>query len=139
MRLRYIKFIFIFLLILLTCSYTANAFPKELSKITLDFENGSFDGWAKTRFVAPYSGMIVTDTVRKGKYAARFEARTGDRPTRHGYRSEILEKYCPNIGDNVWYGFNIYIPPSFPRNNNRSVIAQWYTPPDNKVEKKNEA
>ena len=102
--------------------------------VVRDFESGRLDGWVP-QVVAPYSVTVVTDIVRRGRYAARFEVRQGDRPGSRGYRAELQDIYDAPAGAELWYGFSTYIPPEFPIQKNRCVIGQWWAPPDNKTEK----
>ena len=100
----------------------------------LDFESGTLQGWNTRRLAKEYSVKLVTDIVRKGKYAARFEVRQGDKIYNGSFRAEIKDKFNAPIGKDLWYGFSTYIPASFPTHDNRCVIAQWNGEPDTEVE-----
>ncbi len=96
------------------------------------FETGDFTGWMQ-ELARPYSGQVVTETVRCGDYAARFEIREGDvQPLVIGYRAELHELlfYVAPMGSEQWYGFSTYIPPDWPELNNRTVISQFHATPD---------
>ncbi len=94
------------------------------------FERGDFSGWFR-EFPKEYSGQIVTSPVRCGKYAARFEIRSGDRFWMGGNRTEIHEYFAKApFHKEVWYGFSTFVPNDWPDLENRTVISQWHATPD---------
>lgn len=98
--------------------------------LVLDFETGDWSGWNKECKYS-YSCQIVTSPVRRGNYAARFEVRYGD--WRYGdSRSEVARygKY-DTMGSDYWYGFSVYVYPSWQDSDYRSVLAQWHGTRDN--------
>ena len=81
-----------------------------------------------------------SDIVRKGPTALRFEMRDGDcftalphTPeegwddcTRDRERSEISEKWKPELDRNVWYAFSLYIPEDYPYMYPKQMFFQWH-------------
>jgi peptide/nickel transport system ATP-binding protein len=98
------------------------------STAQFNFETGDFSGWTK-KFAASYSGQIVTNPVRRGRYAARFELRSGD-DTGDGVRAEVKEMYCAPLGREIWYSLSTFIPPEFPIVETPVVITQWHASED---------
>lgn len=94
----------------------------------LDFESGRFSGW-RLKLLAPHSGRIVTNPVRRGRYAARFELRAGD-DTGDGVRAELKEGYNAPLGREIWYSFSTLVPRDFPIADSRTVITQWHAEED---------
>ena len=97
--------------------------------VVLDFETGNFSGWRTFKLLHPYSGRIVTDIVRRGRYAARFELRAGDNMPEDrggGVRAELKDDYNAPLGKDYWYSFSTYIPNNFPLRKPNCVIAQWH-------------
>ena len=94
----------------------------------LDFESGDFSGWRR-KLAAPYSACIVSDPVRHGKYAARFELRDGD-DMGDGVRAEVKENYNAPLGREIWYSFSTLVPQDFPIVDRPTVIAQWHAAED---------
>lgn len=93
--------------------------------VRLDFEAGSFAGWDVRRLVGPHSATVATETVRHGRYAARFELRNGDRVS-DGWRAELKDPHNATLGRDVWYGFSTYLPPDYPDHDFSCVLAQWH-------------
>ena len=103
-------------------------YRRTRSTVQLDFESGDFSGWTK-KFAALYSGQIVSSPVRGGRYAARFELRTGD-DTGDGIRAEVKEEYRAPFGREIWYSFSTFIPSEFPIVETPTVISQWHASED---------
>ncbi|MCB1152281.1 polysaccharide lyase [bacterium] len=97
------------------------------------FETGDFSqGWYR-ELAEDYSGQVVTDVVRCGQYAARFEMREGDENWRWtGFRAEVSEllDFIAPLMSEQWYGFSTYIPADWIDLDNRAVISQWHATPD---------
>ncbi len=89
----------------------------------LDFESGDLSGWQK-KLAAAHSFRIVSDPVRSGRHAGRFELRAGD-DTGDGVRSELKEKYIAPLRREIWYSFSTFIPQDFPVVEQPTVITQW--------------
>ena len=103
--------------------------PKAPDAVALDFETGNFAGWRTYKLLHPYSGRIVTDIVRRGRYAARFELRAGDHLPEDrggGMRAELKDNYKAPMGKDYWYSFSTYIPDDFPLRKPNCVISQWH-------------
>lgn len=105
-----------------------------------DFEIG---GLSRFSFSGNDTVEIVTEPVRKGKYAAKFYL---DRlRSEVSYRTEIvpvnqLPEYrkeggrkrslLVEIGGEYWYAFSSYIPRNWVRDPEPEIIAQWHGRPD---------
>ncbi len=100
--------------------------PKGERSVTLDFENGSFDGWSKRRLPKAHSAIIQSDIVRIGTRACRFEISRGDYVSQ-GARAELRDWYNAPLDEETWYGFSTYLPKSFaPPKGVGVVLAQWH-------------
>ncbi|MBN8733201.1 MAG: polysaccharide lyase [Acidobacteria bacterium] len=93
--------------------------------VHLGFEDGATTGWRTSKLAQPYSGTVVSEPVRSGKYAMRFELRAGDSPGGDGIRAELKEQHLVPLRREIWYSFSTFIPASFPRWKDNSVISQW--------------
>jgi hypothetical protein len=91
----------------------------------MGFESGTMSGWRTEKLAKEYSGTVVQDVVRRGKFAMRFELRDGDSPGGDGIRAELKEQYLAPLNQVVWYSFSTLIPLTFPRWSDNSVISQW--------------
>jgi hypothetical protein len=103
-------------------------YRRTRSTVQLDFESGDFSGWTK-KFADLYSGQIVSNPVRGGRYAAKFELRTGD-DTGDGVRAEVKEEYRAPFGREIWYSFSTLIPSEFPIVETPIIISQWHASED---------
>jgi len=74
------------------------------------------------------SVVRAPDPVRAGGAAARFELRRGDPVINHGTRAELATPMEPRGADR-WYGFSIYLPPSWARDSSPEILAQWHQDP----------
>ena len=100
--------------------------PKGERSVTLDFENGSFDGWSMRRLPRPRSAIIQNEIVRIGTRACRFEIDKGDYVSQ-GARAELRDWYNAPLEAETWYGFSTYLPMSFaPPKGVGVVLAQWH-------------
>lgn len=100
--------------------------PKGERSITLDFENGSFDGWSVRRLPRPGSATIQSQIVRIGTKACRFEIDKGDYISQ-GARAELRDWYNAPLEAETWYGFSTYLPRGFvPPKGVGVVLAQWH-------------
>jgi hypothetical protein len=100
--------------------------PKGERSVTLDFENGSFDGWSVRRLPRPRSAVIQSEIVRIGARACRFEIDKGDFVSQ-GARAELRDWYNAPLEAETWYGFSTYLPQNFvPPKGVGVVLAQWH-------------
>ncbi|MCX7304465.1 MAG: polysaccharide lyase [Hyphomicrobiales bacterium] len=100
--------------------------PRGARSVSLDFENGTFDGWSVRRLAKPYSAVIQSDVVRSGSKACRFEIRPGDEVSQ-GFRAELRDWYNAPFETDTWYSFSTYLPPDFaPPDGVGVVLAQWH-------------
>ena len=100
--------------------------PKGERSVTLDFENGDFDGWSVRRLPRPDSAVIQRQVVRIGSRACRFEIGKGDFVSQ-GARAELRDWYNAPLEAETWYGFATFLPRDFtPPRNVGVVLAQWH-------------
>lgn len=88
-----------------------------------------YESWHQKTDVKGYSIQRVTDIARHQQDSLRFEVRPGDGWTNHGrktFRAEISTEVTAPFGSEQWYGFSLYIPANFPKENNRLILAQWW-------------
>jgi hypothetical protein len=77
----------------------------------------------------PYSIQTVRDPTGSDEECLRFELREGDAwvnksgPT---FRAEIETRERPPMNSVRWYRFSLFLPPDFPIEDNRLVLAQWH-------------
>ncbi len=117
----------IFIAVLMLSALLCSCAPKPVIR---DFESGNFRGWYR-ECTKSHSCLIVTDPVRKGKYAARFELRHDDPKIANGHRSEVSENYfLAPFNKDIWYRFSTFIPKDWPHRYVRCLIAQWHGFPD---------
>lgn len=77
----------------------------------------------------PYSIAQSQLARHPGGQSIRFELRGGEawnEPSDSSFRSEIDTDDYVAIGSVQWYGFSLYIPKDFPKEDNRCVIGQWH-------------
>lgn len=79
------------------------------------FETGDFSQWSDVERVAQDRIRLVTNPVRLGQFAARFEVRDGDKPSSSGERAEIALHYDgqEQEGDDFYYSFSFMLPPDW--------------------------
>lgn len=94
-------------------------------RLHLGFEDGTLRGWKTDKLAREYSGRVVSDIVRRGKHAMRFELRAGDSPGGDGIRAELKDPYLAPLRREIWYSFSTYLPLDFPRWKDNTVITQW--------------
>ncbi|QLY27713.1 heparin lyase I family protein [Nocardia huaxiensis] len=110
-----------------------------------DYETGNFNQWAYCQNIVVTSGpcadytnadsmSIVTDIVRQGHYAARFEVDQGDTPGRLccGDRAEVSGEDATQAdeGDERWYQWSTRFDTVFPAGTGWSVVSQWHANED---------
>ena len=93
---------------------------------TGDFETGDFSQWHQVNYIESYQPkriQLVSDIVRQGRYAARFEVRPGDKTSSgnsysagaSGERAEIAQHWggVEAEGESYYYSFSMYLPPDW--------------------------
>ncbi len=88
--------------------------------------------WSIDSVRKDYAQQIVTDNVRAGRVAIRFESRYGDRLPRDKlghYHNELsaYHQFKAKMGQDYWYGLSMFIPADFPIHKNRLVLGQWHS------------
>ncbi|HEX2972956.1 MAG TPA: polysaccharide lyase, partial [Tepidisphaeraceae bacterium] len=109
-----------------------------LGKVTFlgDFESGDLKGWG---LESPGDDRcrIVTEPVRSGKYAVRFECTKDQKDVANSKRCEIVQMNSGgpnNANRDCWFGWSLYIPkdwesdPQSPEN-----VTQWHELPDTEI------
>ena len=78
----------------------------------------------------PWSIQRVSQPALLGEDSLRFELRKGDDWANRGgsrtFRSEVDTDEYPPMKSVRWYRLDLYLPPDFPIENNRLVLAQWH-------------
>ncbi len=100
-----------------------------------DFETGKLDGWLWDRPRGD-SIQVVTQPVRKGRYAARVTLAPGDTAASKE-RAELkigdqdLERLRGGQGGEMWYGWSVLIPADYadPPGDQFQILAQWHHRP----------
>ena len=78
----------------------------------------------------PGAIALTAERARSGSRSVRIIVNEGDIKQVGGdgkdtERAELDSGKHPFIGQDVWYGFSVLVPPDFPIADNRLVIAQW--------------
>lgn len=94
------------------------------------FETGNLSEWDKANAL-PGRITVVSDTVRHGVYAGRFEVRAGDNPLpwcECGERAEVVKHTRAELPGTVsWWAWSAYFPAEFAvRPGGRIVFSQWH-------------
>ncbi|MBL1074078.1 polysaccharide lyase [Nocardia sp. 2] len=132
------------LLAVLVVACSPGAPPRPQSFVG-DYETGDFSQWAYCQNIVVTSGpctsysntdsmQVVSDTVRQGRYAARFEVDQGDTPGSIccGDRAEVSGENATDAdeGDERWYQWSTRFAPNFPAGRGWSVLSQWHANAD---------
>src|SRR5438270_6555350 len=95
-----------------------------------NFDTGDFSEWTGIQRVAPDRISLVTSPVRDGRYAARFEVRSGDfsvGPT--GERAELYVSTPDRPGTEAYYAWSTLFPKDFSSDGNwKHLFAHWHGP-----------
>ena len=104
-----------------------------------DFESGDLSAW-QVQACCDYSSALVSEPVRTGLYAARFELRRNDPTVANGKRSEMFVPLFPasgRVGDERWFGLSFLVPTNWEQEEDPSVtqstLAQWHARPDREL------
>jgi hypothetical protein len=94
---------------------------------TYDFENNDLKDLRTFKLRFDYSGYITDEIARNGKYSMRFELRKDDDLNwEQGSRAELKDNLNAPLNQELWYGFSLYIPESFPELERNCIVAQWH-------------
>ncbi len=98
-----------------------------------DFERGDFSNWDTRQGAQADSLQIVTDVVRRGRYAAKFTVRPGEIVS-NGNRAEITHDHADHPGSKRWYAWSFFVPSDFQDTEWQpklwQCIGQWHDQPD---------
>jgi hypothetical protein len=100
-----------------------------------DFEMGGLHGWAWDR-ARPESIAVVTQPVRKGRYAVRVSLAPGDIAASKE-RAELkigdraIERVRGRQGGEMWYGWSLLVPADYadPPGEHFQILGQWHHRP----------
>jgi hypothetical protein len=92
-----------------------------------DFETGDLSQWEVIQRVAADRIAVTRDPRAQGSYAARFEVRPGDNIGDTSPRAELAANLGEREGEERYYRWYTYFPPSFPTGYPNSFITftQW--------------
>jgi polysaccharide lyase-like protein len=95
-----------------------------------DFETGDLSQWTGVQRAAADRVQIVTDPVRDGRYAARFEVRPGDYPAGPtGERAEVFVGTLDQAGTEWYYAWSTLFPSDFVSGDGwKHIFVQWHGP-----------
>lgn len=79
-----------------------------------DFDTGNLSQWETNQSVAANRIQVVSNPVKEGKYAARFETRPTDNIGDTSPRSELAANLGEKEGEERWYRWYTYFPEDFP-------------------------
>ena len=95
-----------------------------------DYETGNFDQWeCGVQESADDRATIVTSPLRQGKYAARYEVRSGDHNvgTGDGERTEVKSCRHAAEGEEQWWAWSTMFAPGFSASNSDwNIFTQWH-------------
>lgn len=97
-----------------------------------DFEAGSLQGWGGD-LARSDSAVVVTQPVRKGRYAVRITLAPGDRAA-DKERAELkigdkqIERTHGSQGGEMWYGWSLFLPAGYtdPPGDQFQMLSQWH-------------
>lgn len=93
-----------------------------------DFESGAMD--LESQFIqSGNSPTISQEQVRSGQYAMKSYLNRNTSTTK--FRTEVVPRMPDTrVGDEVWYGFSIFLPSSYSTSQTWEVVAQWHDTPN---------
>jgi hypothetical protein len=100
-----------------------------------DFESGGLNGWSWD-IARRESAEVVTQPVRRGRYAVRITLAPGDRAASKE-RAELkvgdkeIERVHGRQGEEIWYGWSLLIPADYadPPGDQFQILGQWHHRP----------
>lgn len=94
---------------------------------TYDFENRDLKDLRTFKLRYDYSGYVTDEVARNGTYSMRFELRKDDDLNwDQGSRAELKDNLNAPLNQELWYGFSLNIPESFPELEKNCIVAQWH-------------
>jgi len=100
-----------------------------------DFETGDLSQWESAQSANPGRIAVVTGPRVQGRYAGRFEVRSGDvaaAGTGSGNRAEVLARrqdgngaWPDSEGSERYYGWSTYFPSNYPVVRGWQTFVQW--------------
>ncbi|UJR80049.1 polysaccharide lyase [Sandaracinus amylolyticus] len=107
---------------------------EEAPDLVADWETGDWSQWDGPLGRDPDAQIdVVTDVVRQGRYAARFQVRPGDRyRTTSGERAEVhLWDYRrEREGDTFYYAWSTLFPEGWRAPERWGIVMQWHAHTD---------
>ena len=93
-----------------------------------DFESGKIDFGAKYS-QSGNAPTITSEVARAGKFAMKSYLNRAESPV--SKRTEVSVKApLTHIGDELWYGFSIFLPTSYVPGTTYEILAQWHNTPN---------
>jgi hypothetical protein len=100
-----------------------------------DFETGGLDGWSMD-ISQRHPAAVVTQPVRKGRYAVRITLAPGDIAASKE-RAELkvgdksIERIHGQQGGEIWYGWSLWLPADYvhPSGDQFQILSQWHHRP----------
>jgi Polysaccharide lyase len=95
-----------------------------------NFETGDFSQWSGIQRAETDRIRIVTDPVRDGRFAARFDVQPGDYPAgRTGERAELFVDTADRDGTECYYAWSTLFPTDFVSDPVwKQMFVQWHGP-----------
>jgi hypothetical protein len=124
------KFLFLlFVTTILSCGKVPTAEPNQpFDHFVGDFETASISNFHLLIPDTSVNTKIITDPVRKGKYALKNTLRTDDYID-NGYRAELAVYNCAKYKTEVYYGFSFMIDSSY-TDQAYNILCQWQDLPN---------
>lgn len=122
-------------LALLALCVLAGAAPPGTVWFRGDFETGTLQGWIWDR-PNPKSIQVVTQPVRKGRYAVRVELAPGDiSASKERCELKVGDKQIERVrgrhGSEMWYGWSLFVPAAYidSPGSEFQILGQWHHRP----------
>ena len=113
----------------------APAAPRPGVWFSGDFETGGLEGWSWDR-ARRDSIVVVTQPVRKGRYAVRLTLAPGDiAASKERVELKIADKEIERLhgspGREMWYGWSFFVPIDYadPPGGQFQIVGQWHHRP----------
>ncbi|MCX6182310.1 MAG: polysaccharide lyase [Bacteroidetes bacterium] len=120
---------FTFFALILSCGKVPSPAPNaEVQSMVFDFENASIDGFHYLVPDTTFNTVLVTNPVRKGKYALKNTLRPDDF-INNGYRAEFAIYDCAKYKTEVYYGFSFLIDSNY-SDMHYNLLCQWQDLPN---------
>jgi hypothetical protein len=113
----------------------AAAVPRSGVWFCGDFESGGLKGWSWD-MESSESAQVVTQPVRRGRYAVRITLAPGDRGAGKErvelkVEDKSIERLHGGQGGDIWYGWSLLVPAGYadPPEEQFQILGQWHHRP----------